>query len=67
MVLSARPPNEIIAVITTRRPGVVRIEGFRVDYASGIRSTTVDAGINVEVTVGAGDAATPPDDAAPPS
>jgi hypothetical protein len=67
MILSAQPPNDMIAVITTRRPGVVRIEGFRVDYSSGIRSTTVDAGINVEVTVGAGNVATAPDDAAPPS
>jgi hypothetical protein len=53
MVLATVPPNDIIAVITSRKPGVVRIEGFRVDYAVGPRSTTVDAGINVLVRIGA--------------
>jgi hypothetical protein len=65
MVLGSVPPNDIIAVITTRKPGVVRIDGFRVDYALGPRSTTLDAGINVLVRVGAAEDADALDDASP--
>jgi hypothetical protein len=63
MLLGPLPPNEIVVVVTTHKQGVVRIDGFRVDYAVGVRSTTVDAGTRVTFTVGAGDVVTTPDDA----
>jgi hypothetical protein len=53
MVLGATPPDQIVAVVTARQDGVVVIDGFLVDYAVGIRSTTVQAGIRIQFTVGA--------------
>lgn len=53
MVLGAAPPNQIVAVVTAHRDGVVVIDGFLVDYAVGIRSTTVQAGTRMQFTVGA--------------
>ena len=54
MVLNLQPPDKIVAVITARKQGVVQIDGFRVDYSLGPRSTVVDAGTRVAFTIGAG-------------
>ncbi len=67
MVLNLQPPDKIVAVITARKQGVVQIDGFRVDYSLGPRSTVVDAGTRVTFTIGAGNVVTAPQDSVPTS
>lgn len=47
--MQLRPTDQVIATVVPRRPGVVHIEGFHVDYRDGIRRGSQHSGLEIRL------------------
>jgi len=49
--MQLRSTDQVIATVVPQRPGVVHIEGFRVDYRDGIRRGSQHSGLEIRLRV----------------